>query len=334
MPQTIYDQMTEKIMLTGSKIIPEIFKMLTDEDGAALLMAMPGTPEQLSKKTEKPLEAVEVMCRDLYRKGAAFKSFKGGETAYKMARDPIQFHDGTILWPEAPQKFLDLWQTFMEEEWPDFARLAAQFFPRAVTRVIPVGKSIDSGKHQILDADSVDKIIESADALAVTRCTCRVIAHKCDKPVEVCLQVNNAARYTLDRGTGREISKSEALDILRRCEEEGLVHVTMNKAHVGHFICNCCECCCQAMPLVISEGLSICDPSRYRAEIDPAACQLCGTCQDRCMFNAIVESRTETGEASMEVDPDKCMGCGVCHTSCPEGAVSLVEARGGDFIPI
>jgi len=326
--KNLYEQLTDKIMMTGSKLIPELFRMIADEEEATLLLAMPGTPEALSEKVGTEKEAVEEMCKTLYQKGLAFKSFRGETVAYKMCRDMIQFHDATILWPDATRAYFDLWQRFMEEEWPAFAKLAEQVFPKPFTRVIPVGKSIDTGKQQILDADSVDRIIETAEVIAVTPCTCRVIAHKCDQPIEVCLQVNNAARYTLDRGTGRELSKEEALATLRQCEESGLVHVTMNKAHVGHFICNCCPCCCQALPLVISDGLKICDPSRYLAEIDADACVQCGTCVERCYFNAIKEEAE-----NMAVDSDKCMGCGLCYATCPEDAIRLQTVREIDFIP-
>jgi len=333
MSKSIYEQMTDKIMLTGSKIIPELFEMIASQDEAELMMAMPGTPEQLAEKLGKPIEEIDAKCRELYHKGLAFKSFKGGTVGYKMCRDMIQFHDATILWQEAPREYLDLWQKFMEEEWPGFARLAEQFFPKPFTRVIPVQESVDAGGQQVLEPDSVNKIIESADIMAVTKCTCRVIAHKCDMPVEVCLQVNNAARYTIDRGSGREVTKEEALKILRECEEKGLVHVTMNKSHVGHFICNCCDDCCQALPLIISEGLNICDPSRFRAEIDPDACVACGTCLDRCYFNAIEETETGNDETVMSVIAEKCFGCGLCSVTCPENAISLIEARAADFIP-
>ena len=333
MPNDIYEQMTEKIMLTGSKLIPELFKMIADEDEARLMMAMPGTPEELAAKVDQPLETVAAMCRTLYRKGLAFKSFKGGTVGYKMCRDMIQFHDATILWPEAPRAYLDLWQRFMEEEWPHFARLADQFFPKAFTRIIPVEKSIDPGRQRILDADSASTIINNAEVLAVTQCTCRMIAHKCDKPLEVCLQVNNAARYTLDRGTGKEISRDEALAILKASEDAGLVHVTMNKAHVGHFICNCCPCCCQALPLVIAENLKICDPSRYQAAIDPELCSFCGTCLERCYFSALEETDNAAGDVVMRVVKDRCMGCGLCQVTCPEEAITLIEVRPEDFIP-
>ncbi len=324
----VYEQMTDKIMMTGSKLIPELFRMIANGDEADLLLAMPGTPAALSQKTGADAETVGAMCRTLYQKGLAFKSFRGETVAYKMCRDMIQFHDATILWPDATQAYFDLWQRFMEEEWPVFAKLAEQVFPKPFTRIIPVGRSIETGKQQILDAESVTKIIEDAEVIAVTKCTCRVIAHKCDLPVEVCLQVNNAARYTLDRGTGRELTREEALEILHQTEEAGLVHVTMNKAHVSHFICNCCPCCCQALPLVISDGLKICDPSRYQAVIDVDLCVQCGTCVERCYFNAI----REDGSA-MVVDETKCMGCGLCHGTCPEKAIRLIAVREIDFIP-
>jgi len=333
MTAAIYEKLTDKIMLTGSKIIPRLFEMIADQDEAALLLAMPGTPEALAERVNRQPDVVEQMCLELYRKGLCFKSFKGGSLGYKMCRDMIQFHDATILWDAAPQAYLDLWQAFMETEWPDFARLAEQFFPKPFTRVIPVNKSIATGKQKILDADSVDKIIESADVIAVTRCTCRVIAHKCDQPLEVCLQVNNAARYTLDRGSGREVTKDAALKILRQCEEDGLVHVTMNKMHVGHFICNCCDCCCQALPLVIKEGLKICDPSRFEAAIDDELCSACETCLDRCYFNAIETHETAGGREVIRVIGDNCMGCGLCQLTCPEDAISLIEVRAEDFIP-
>ncbi len=329
----IYVQMTEKIMLTGSKLIPQLFAMVVDSKEAELMMAMPGTVPQLAEKLGRSEEEVDSACQQLYYKGTVFKSFKGGELGYKMCRDMVQFHDATILWPEAPQEFLDLWQKFMEEEWPEFARFYTQVLPRPFTRVIAVDTAIDAGKQQILDADSANRIIETSEVLAVTKCTCRLIANKCDHASEVCIQVNNSARYALDRGTGKEISKDEALSILSTCEDEGLVHVSMNKMHAGHFICNCCGCCCQTFPLLISEGLELCDPSRFAAEIDPELCTSCRTCMDRCYFNALEEISEGTKASYTSVLQDKCMGCGLCQPTCPSEAIALKEVREIKFIP-
>jgi ferredoxin len=188
------------------------------------------------------------------------------------------------------------------------------------------------GRGQILAHEDVRQMIEEANRVAVTRCTCRVIAHKCDNPVEVCLQINRAADYTLERGTGRELTKAEALEIVREAEEAGLIHVTMNKAEVSHFICNCCPCCCQTFPLLISEGLPLNDPSRFRASVAPELCTGCGVCLDRCYFSAI-SLQAHNGAEVAVVNPDKCMGCGLCSIKCEPEAISMIEVREVSFIP-
>jgi Pyruvate/2-oxoacid:ferredoxin oxidoreductase delta subunit len=328
MGDEMYVQLTDKIFMTGSKIIPELFCMVADRVESELLLAMPGTPDQLAVKLGKEPAVVGAMCTELYHKGLAFKSFKGGAVSYKMCRDLVQFHDATILWPEAPKTFHDLWQRFMEEEWPGFARTFSEILPRPFARIIPVETAVEAGSQEILDIDSARAMVRNAAVVAVTKCTCRLIAGKCTHTLEACLQIDNAARYTIDRGSGREVSKEEALAILKHSEEEGLVHVTINKAHAGHFICNCCPCCCQSLPVMIAWGAKINDPSRFRAAIDPELCTACGACLERCVFHAIAE---ENG--NFLVNEERCMGCGVCHPSCPVDALSLIEARPADFIP-
>lgn len=335
MATDIYEKVAEKLMVKASRLMLEILKMIANPEEAELLLAMPGTPEQLSEKLGKPTADVEAQCHQLYKKGLAVKTFKGGALGYRMHKEITMFRDATSHWPGASRAYHDLWKQFMEEEWPDYAQIADRVTPHTRGRIIPIEKSIATGElQQILDAESVSKIIQKAERLAVTNCICRVIEGNCDMPLETCLQVNNSARYMVDRGIGREISKEEALDILRRCEEAGLVHMTLNKSAVDHFICNCCPCCCVALPLVIKAGLNLCNPSRYRAEIDLDLCISCGTCLDRCYFGAIEEAETEAGDPAMNVNGEKCMGCGLCYSTCPQEAIRLVEAREKAFIPV
>jgi len=268
--------------------------------------------------------------KDLFLKGLVFPSHKTTPATYRMGRDFVQFHDATILWKDAPIEFLDLWQEFMEKEWPEYARRISEMLPKPFARMIPVNVSIQA-KTNILDFESVSEMVKKARILAVTKCTCRLTARKCDRPLEACIQVNNAAAYALSRGTGRKISAQEALDILKKSEEEGLIHVTMNRHEVDHFICNCCPCCCQTMPILIKGGIRVVDPSRYMAEINEELCIGCGTCHDRCYFSAI---SWENGQGSASrVDMEKCMGCGLCRVTCPEEAIELVEARPESFVP-
>lgn len=326
----VYHELAARIGLGDSKIAPRLFAMLADEKDAQVLLAMPATVPELANTTGFGEEDLEPRVHALFRKGLVFPSYKTTPPVYRMCRDFVQFHDATILWPEAPGEFLDLWQELMEKEWPAIAQRVSQMMPKPFTRVIPVNVSIQA-RTNILDFESVREMVKKAKNLAVTKCTCRLTARKCDRPLETCIQVNHAAAYSLSRGTGRKISVEEALEILRISEEAGLIHVTMNKHDVDHFICNCCPCCCQTMPVLIKGGIHVVDPSRYRAEIDAERCTGCGTCHERCYFGAIAWENGEGG-ASV-VDGTKCMGCGLCKVTCPEGAIELVEARPESFVP-
>jgi ferredoxin len=147
--------------------------------------------------------------------------------------------------------------------------------------------------------------------------------------LEACLQINRGADYNLARGTGRRLTKEQALVIVRQAEEDGLIHVVMNKQNVDQFICNCCPCCCQTMPILIKNNISVVEPSRFAAKVNPDLCTACGTCLDRCYFGAIAVQENEAAQ----VDEGRCMGCGLCQVTCPSGALSMEEVRGRDFVP-
>lgn len=331
MSDDLYVQLTDKIFLTGSVIIPQLFKMIADEDEARLMLAMPGTAGQLAERTGRDEEEVQRSLDLLFWKGLVFKSRKPEGTIYRMTRDLVQFHDATLVWPDAPQAYLDMWQRYMDEEWATYAATITKMIPKPFARVVPVNQGVEM-KNQILSRDDVEALIDETGRVAVTQCTCRRISGKCDKPVEVCLQVGKAADYTIERGSGRELSKEEAMEIIRLSEEAGLVHVTMNKSGDTHFICNCCDDCCQTFTLLISDGLNLCDPSRFAAEVDVDACNGCGDCLTRCYFGAMCLAETEDGEV-VTIDPDKCMGCGLCTVACPEEALSMRQVRDAEFIP-
>lgn len=326
---TPFQAFAERMLHKDSAIIPRILAAMITERQAELLLALPGTAAQMAAKLGRPEAEVEADLRDMFRKGLTFKKAQGAEIVWRAPAHLPQFHDGTIVWPEATPEFYALWREYMEREWPQLAPLLARFMPRPYTRVIPVEKSLDPGRARVLAPESVRDIIGSAKRLAVTKCTCRLTMHKCDGPIEVCLQVDRAADYTIERGTGRELTREEALGVIAETEAAGLVHVTMNKASVGHFICNCCGCCCQAFTLLISDGLPLCDPSRYRPQVDAAACTGCAACAERCWFDAIA-----VGEESVAaVDAAKCVGCGQCAIACPEGAIAMEAVRAPEFIP-
>jgi Pyruvate/2-oxoacid:ferredoxin oxidoreductase delta subunit len=307
--------------------------MIADPEEAELLLALPANIPDLSEKLGRDVDSVQEAIQLLFVKGLVFPSYKTDPPTYRMGRDIIQFHDATILWPDAPKPFLDLWQEWTEIEWPDLAKVISEIMPKPSMRVIPVGVSAKAD-GKILAYEDVKDLIENARKLAVTKCTCRLVAHKCDRTLEACLQVNNAAAYAIARGSGREVSVEEALDIVRKAEEEGLIHTTFNQRSVDHVICNCCGCCCQFLPVQIEKGIPVADPSRFEAQVDPDICSGCETCLDRCYFDALqMVQGDEGGETMAQVDPDKCLGCGLCKVTCPEDAIAMKEIRAPDFVP-
>lgn len=324
---TPYLELARRIGQGDSERVPRLFEMIADPTEAALLLALPADPPTLMGKLGLAEGEVTAMLKDLFIKGLIFPSAKTDPVSYRMCRDVVQFHDASVLWPDAPRAFLDLWQDFTEVEWPAAAEAFNKTLPRPFFRVIPVGITVPAKTH-VLAFEDVQEIISNARNIAVTKCTCRLTAHKCERTLEACLQINKAADYAVTRGTGRQITKEEALDLIRRCEVEGLIHVVMNKQSVDHFICNCCSCCCQTMPILIKHNISVIEPSRFRAQVDPDLCTGCEACMDRCFFGAV----TLEGQTA-QVDADRCMGCGLCQVPCPTEAMSMIEVRETDFIP-
>jgi len=328
--EDLYEKLAERILTKGSRFIPDLFRMIADEDEARIMLATPGTAEQLAEKLGITVEEIQPKLDLLYEKGLVFKADKPEGTLYRMCREITQFHDATILWKGATREYLDLWGRQTREELPDYINMVSMVLPKPITRVVPVNQPVEA-RHNILAFDDVEQIVRGARRIAVVNCTCRLVDGACGKPIEVCMQLDKAADYTMDRGTGRELTVDEALDMIRMCEEAGLIHVTMNKAYGSHLICNCCQDCCVAFGLPINAG-AIVDPSRFLAVVDAEKCSGCGDCVDRCFFDAITMEESDGEEVSI-IGAELCMGCGLCQVTCPEDAISMKVVREEDFVP-
>ncbi len=327
--QNPYQEVAKFLGAPGSKILPRIIEKIADEKEIKVLMAAfpPATVLEFSDKTGIPKEEVQSMVETMFQKGLLFFSKKEGETRYYRVKTVPQFHDSSILWKGASREFRNLWKEYMEKEWPDFGKAIEAFLPRPAVRVIPVGASIEA-KAKVLALEDVREIVNQARNLAVTPCTCRVIDGKCGKPVEVCIQVNRAADYAIQRRTGRPITKEEAIRILHLAEKEGLVHIVDNRQKVDHIICNCCGDCC--MNWRLPNPHKFVAPSRFKALVNTEECIGCQACLERCMFNAIVMEGDEPKARITE----KCFGCGVCTVSCPAEAISMKDIRPPEEIPV
>jgi len=127
----------------------------------------------------------------------------------------------------------------------------------------------------------------------------------------------------IENGLGREISKKEALEVLVKAEEDGLVHHSSNTKDNKIFICNCCSCCCKALSHVIKyDNPTAIAPSNYIALVDTEMCTGCETCIERCQVGAI-----QMGDDLSVIDRQRCIGCGLCVSTCPEEAISMAQRK-------
>ena len=327
--KTLYQQLAEAVGAGESPIIPEIFKMLADENEARVLMAAspPATVDDIAEKTGIPGNEVEKMMDPLFKKGLIFMSSKPGATRYYRVRSLLQFHDSSILTEGVSQAFFDLWKKYHETEFKAYHKSIESLLDKSAVRVIPVNATIESGTR-IAPFEDIKRYVEEAQQLAVTKCTCRVVDGSCGKPIEVCIQINRAAEYALQRGTGRPLGKAEALDMLKMCGEEGLVHTVFNSRALGHVICNCCDDCCINWPGPRTSVVNFAAPSRFLAVVDQDLCSGCETCIDRCYFEAV-----NMEDDLAQIVEDNCMGCGLCVITCPDEAIALKEVREEAFVP-
>ncbi|MEE8540375.1 MAG: 4Fe-4S binding protein [Desulfobacterales bacterium] len=192
------------------------------------------------------------------------------------------------------------------------------------TRVIPVDKKIEAG-NTIHTYDQVAAYIEKYEPLSVSTCFCRHEAKliepddHCGKPDEVCMQFGSGAQFVIDRNLGRQITKDEALNILKLSEEAGLVHASVNRQELD-FLCNCCGCHCMILKTALAQpkpGVSL--NSGFQPVWDPDLCTACETCIDNCPTEALAMGAQDVPQVNL----DRCIGCGVCATGCPMEAIAL-----------
>lgn len=187
----------------------------------------------------------------------------------------------------------------------------------ALHRVIPAQKAVKS--EWILPYDDVRKILMSAKSFRVRDCICRAqqdyIGRQCSFPVRMCLSFSSHERPP----NPKDISQQEALGILDKAEEIGLVHTVSNVMKGFGYVCNCCGCCCGILRGITKFGIkNSVAYANYYAVIDSDSCLGCRTCIDRCHVHAISEQ-----EGVAVVDRNKCIGCGLCVTGCPNDVAIL-----------
>jgi Pyruvate/2-oxoacid:ferredoxin oxidoreductase delta subunit len=312
----------------NTSLLMPIWDMMVSETEAEWVANLPATAPELAARLGQDVEPVAAGLHDLYMRGLTlyFEETPDGplyvaDKAAGRLMDLVLFDARYGAYGET---FLNLWRDFYNQE---LVHTTEQPYGRSF-RVVPVLENVDDPRAA-LPYEQAAELVRGARRVAVQNCPCRTRERACDNPLETCISLNHVADYVVRRGIGRELTTDEALVLLRQFEELGLVHLSEN-SNQPSVICNCCPCCCGFLRAVTVHGKQfVVEGTRYRARMDETLCTACGTCEDRCHFDAIA---VQGGVAV--VDGEHCLGCGLCAGSCPTGAITMVTVEAPEFIPI
>jgi Na+-translocating ferredoxin:NAD+ oxidoreductase subunit B len=283
--------------------------------------------KRVRKIKEMSIETLEAMLDTMIKKGSLVggKDRETGEKFYANAFLAVGMFEYQIN--RLTKEFLKDFEQYLKESW--IGEYKKSGVPQL--RTVPIEKSIEH-ENFVATYDDMRNIIMTRKPITVSPCICRqgkkLLGEGCDSPMETCFQFGTAAYMYKENGWGREVTKDEALQILEKSQEAGLV-IQPGNSQKPLSLCCCCGCCCE----ILSNAKRLPNPSELYAtnhvsSIDQEKCIGCGTCVDRCPMDALKLNDDDKAE----VKPKRCIGCGVCVPSCPENAIHLTK-KGDQLVP-
>jgi len=323
----IYKQLAEQLdkipngfPATESGVELKILAKLFSPEQAEIACAMnlePESPEVIAGRLGREKGEVYTTLKDMVKKGLiGIERGKGGFN-FKLIPFIVGFYENQNAQIDA-----------------EFARLFEDYYRQAahkimtlkpsVQRIIPIEKTIPVN-IRVMPYQRASTYVENSKSWGVLNCICRVqkelIGEGCGHTKENCLVFSSRPRQFDRIDSIRALTKEEALDILEQAEQEGLIHSVNNIQEGVDYICNCCSCCCGVLRGMIEYGSpQAVAGSEFQAAVEASLCSGCGTCLERCQFQAL-----SLVDEICEVKTDKCLGCGLCVSTCPTQALHLVE---------
>jgi Na+-translocating ferredoxin:NAD+ oxidoreductase subunit B len=302
-------------------------KIFTEEEAAlACVMHLAAEPAaDIASRAGMGIKQTRDTLKRMVAKGLIDLKKGEGQFAYAVRPFVVGFYEGQL--PRMDIEMAGLFEEYFRETQGGILRDTP-----ALHRVIPIGKAIPF-QVEIHPYERATELLEGALSWGVRDCICRkqqqLLGKGCSKPIEACL-VFAPIRNAFDRSkVDRAITKEEALEILRRTEEAGLVHSSGNYRNGIEYICNCCTCCCGIMRGIAEYGISgAIARSDFHIAIENELCSGCGVCVDRCQFHAL-----SVPDGIIAADDHRCMGCGLCVLVCPTEALHLNRRQEGEVLP-
>ena len=290
----------------------KILEPIIDDDMCAIMMHVRletnRTVEEVAKRARKSVEFTQEQLDKLCKTGAVRYRYVDGKRCYFYPIWVPGIMEGILANREQCDKYPVLGESF-EAYTRRRPEMLAPMLDSGKTgmffmRVMPVMSAIENDSHAA-SYDEVRTLIENATAISVGPCSCRrarrLMGEGCGHLEEdMCMYLNDNARCFSEQGYHRLVSKEEAYEILKRAEDNGLVH-EINQTpgfEDTNAICNCCGCSCFALRIAELFRTPRAIRSNYIARVDKEKCVACGQCVENCQTNAL-----KLGQKRCATDP-------------------------------
>ena len=238
-----------------------ILAPIVDDDMCSVAMHMrletPRTVGELARRCNADVNFIQKQIDKLNEAGIVRSRTVDGETAYFYPIWVPGIMEGILANKEQCEKYPDLGYCFEEYTRRRIEMLAPVMSSGKLgmmfMRVMPVMSAIENNTRTA-SYDELSTLIEKATAISVGPCSCRrarrLMGEGCGHlEDDMCMYLNDNAINYSKTGAHRLISKEEAYEVLKRAEDNGLVH-EINQTpgfEDATAICNCCGCSCFAL---------------------------------------------------------------------------------------
>jgi len=215
---------------------------------------------------------------------------------------------------------------------------------------IPINQSLDLIEQEMLPKKVFSHFFSKASNIFLLNdCPCRRYDGCTEHDVSIgCMHLgDDSLKIVGKEARGRFVTQEEALDVLNRAIEDGLIPLLgrlkeeamgLGFNDTGHFMsmCFCCECCCVNAKILTygSSGTKLTHNltrmEGVTVKVDEDLCNGCELCIEACTWNSL----KMVGDQA-RIDQDRCLGCGRCEEYCTVEAIGITidnDSRANELI--
>ncbi|BCN31639.1 4Fe-4S dicluster domain-containing protein [Anaeromicropila herbilytica] len=283
------------------------------------------TPDDYSEVSSYTRKEASDILEDMAHRGLLYRVRRGGRAEFRVmpvAHGVYEFNLDKV----EPEWAMGIGKHMGEGL---FSQIYATNYP--FYRSVPINKEVVEG-GQVLPYDDIVERLEQYDVFSVSPCMCRTLnktlGAPSEYPMETCISCGEMAQFYIENKIGREISKEEVLEVLKKSVEVGMVIQTCS-SKASEIICSCHSKACGILQAAkVCPGEAMKNISHYMMKEELDSCNGCGACAKRCPMESIVMTEGKP------VTDASCLGCGQCVKVCPTNSRILVAKAEGVCDPL